>query len=281
MKRTNLVQLIALFLLVAGMGHTVQAQVSHTLTIREGQVYLDGKRLSTEALPPRLDLEGVSAQLTFTGESVPVIELGGSLFAIENGALRLVEVEEERANDGVAVFFREQPAPPGWQRRSDGVGISAAGYPRVQAYEARTRAADNQQKMELIERARLQAEEAERVVEVMPRLEVQSYLSDIQAQNQVLYQRLVREWQLEAQVQNRAMELRGFSKEEMQPHLAEMRTLLDAIFELKQENRRHEMVQLEKQLTELRQRLEKREAQREYLIERRLQELLGVDTTEW
>ena len=112
MKRTNLVQLIALFLLVAGMGHTVQAQVSHTLTIREGQVYLDGKRLSTEALPPTLDLEGVSAQLTFTGESVPVIELGGSLFAIENGALRLVEVEEERANDGVAVFFREQPAPP-------------------------------------------------------------------------------------------------------------------------------------------------------------------------
>lgn len=281
MKRMNLVQLIALFLLVAGMGHTVQAQVSHTLTIREGQVYLDGKRLSTEALPPTLDLEGVSAQLTFTGESVPVIELGGSLFAIENGALRLVEVEEERANDGVAVFFREQPAPPVWQRRSDGVGISAAGYPRVQAYEARTRAADNQQKMELIERARLQAEEAERVVEVMPRLEVQSYLSDIQAQNQVLYQRLVREWQLEAQVQNRAMELRGFSKEEMQPHLAEMRTLLDAIFELKQENRRHEMAQLEKQLTELRQRLEKREAQREYLIERRLQELLGVDTTEW
>lgn len=281
MKRTNLVQLIALFLLVAGMGHTVQAQVSHTLTVREGQVYLDGKRLSTEALPPTLDLEGVSAQLTFTGESVPVIELGGSLFAIENGALRLVEVEEERANDGVAVFFREQPAPPVWERRHDGVGISAAGFPRVQAYEARTRAADNQQKMELIERARLQAEEAERVVEVMPRLEMQSYLSDIQAQNQVLYQRLVREWQLEAQVQNRALELRGLSKEEMQPHLAEMRTLLDAIFELKQENRRHEMVQLEKQLTELRQRLEKREAQREYLIERRLQELLGVDTTEW
>lgn len=283
MIRTLCVQLVAVLLLLIGMGHTVQAQISYTLTIREGQVYLDGKQLSTDDLPASLDIEGVSAQLTFVGETVPVIEIGGSFFAIENGALRLIDADEESGDEGVTVFFREEPAPvaPALSLREHNMGVSAIGVGPAQAYQARARAADERRVTELIQGARLQADEAQRVVQVMPRLEVKSYLSDIQQQNQVLYQRLVQEWQLEAEVQNRAFQLQGRSKEEIEPHLEDLRTLLDAIFEMKQENRRYEIEQFEQQLAELRQRLEKRESMRNFLIERRLQELLGVEIANW
>ncbi len=55
----------------------------------------------------------------------------------------------------------------------------------------------------------------------------------------------------------------------------DLRLQLDEIFELKQRNRREEIAQLEQQLGELREQLAQREANREAIISRRLESLVG------
>ncbi len=55
---------------------------------------------------------------------------------------------------------------------------------------------------------------------------------------------------------------------------AELRSALEKIFQLKQENRRVEIEQLSLRLTELKERLKERESLRDEIVENRIRELL-------
>lgn len=226
-------------LLLAFIALPVLGQSTRTLEIRNEQVIVNGRVVPADELPPSLDLHGVTAQFSFTGTSVPVVELNGLLYAIDQGTLHEVN-RPAPDTGGISVFFRDD--------------VSAA----ARARSARTGAAQPAQQA---------AQE-----------EMRQYLQAVQAQNQDLYDRLVREWRLEREVQALASEIRSLPEAEVRQHVDQLRHRLDEIFELKQHNRRREIEQLERQLDALRERVQRRETLRQQLIEQRLRDLTGYGT---
>lgn len=108
--RTRLAPLLGVLLLWGVLAPMAPAQQTRTLTIRDGTIYVDGQKLSTDQVPSDLDLNGVTAQYQFVGIQRPVIELNGRLFAIRNG---LKKVSEEEVNGKKSsVILQEISARP-------------------------------------------------------------------------------------------------------------------------------------------------------------------------
>jgi hypothetical protein len=210
----------------------VDAQQTRTLTIRDGTIYVDDQRLSSDQVPSDLDLEGITAQYQFVGIQRPVIELKGRLFAVNDG---LTPVSEEEVNgQKSSVILQEISARP-----SD-----ARSQPEA--------AADPQRQ----------------------------YLSEMQKANRQLYERLVRERTMEKEAQDLARVVRMLpdDSDERRAKVDSLRALLNNIFDLKQENRRREIERLQRQIQEVQQSLQERRQMRDRMIERRLNQLLGVET---
>lgn len=92
---------LVLGLLLWGLlGPMASAQQTHTLNIRDGTVYVDGRPLSADQLPDSLNLEGVRANYRFVGVDRPVVELRGRLFVVDEGLEPITEeeVREQRAS---------------------------------------------------------------------------------------------------------------------------------------------------------------------------------------
>lgn len=92
---------VATALLLVGLlwglnGPVASAQPSHTLHIRDGTVYVDGRPLADDQLPDDLDLRGVQARYRFLGIQRPVLELDGRLFAVKADGLTPTTEEEVR-----------------------------------------------------------------------------------------------------------------------------------------------------------------------------------------
>jgi hypothetical protein len=231
--------LICAFLL-ALIGMPVLAQPTHTLDIRDERVLVNGRLVPADELPPTLDVHGVTAQFSFTGSSVPVVELNGRLYAIADGTLREVE-RPASESDGISVFFRDDLQS----------SVAPARSPRPVASRPSRQAAQQ---------------------------EMRQYLDAVRTQNRELYERLVREWRLEREVQALAAEIQSLPEREARQHVAQLRDRLEEIFELKQTNRRREIQQLEQQLDALRERVQRREELRQQLIDQRLYDLTGYGT---
>jgi hypothetical protein len=128
----------------------------------------------------------------------------------------------------------------------------------------------------MADRLREEAEQTAIMVRAFPRVEVQTYLQGIQNRDRSLYDQLMREQRLELASGELARRIFSTTDPESRVSLTEnLRRQLDEIFELKQENRRDEIAQLELQLQELREQLAAREANREAIIGRRLEALLA------
>lgn len=85
-------------------------QQTHTLSIRNGTIYVDGNELSSNQIPSDVNLEGITAQYQFVGIQQPVIELNGRLFAVKNG---LTPVSEDEVNGKKSsVILQEIDAEP-------------------------------------------------------------------------------------------------------------------------------------------------------------------------
>ncbi len=208
------------------------AQQTHTLTIRDGTVFVDGQELSTDQIPSELDLQGMRAQYQFVGIQRPVIELNGRLFAVENG---LTPVSEEEVNGKESsVILQEISARP--TARSE----SSSGGRDLQA----------------------------------------QYLNEVQKANRELYKQLVRERTMEKQAQDLARVIRMLPEdsEERRGKADTLRTLLNDIFDLKQENRRREIERLQREIQELQRSLQERRKMRDRMIDHRLNQLLGSTT---
>lgn len=215
------------------------AQQSRTLTIRDGTVYVDGQELPADQVPSTLNLEGVTAQYRFVGIQRPVIELGGRLYAVDEG---LTPVSEEEVNaEKSSVILQEIDARPAVARASDGEARSVTPRSLEQAREAQ-----------------------------------QQYLSEVQKANRELYERLVRERTMEQQAQDLARVARLLPEDSDERRAKEdsLRALLNNIFDLKQENRRREIERLQREIQKLQQSLQKRREMREAMIDHRLDQLL-------
>ena len=112
-------------LLLGPLGPTASAQQTHTLNIRDGTVYVDGRPLSEDQLPDSLSLQGVRANYRFVGVQRPVVELKGRLFVVEDG-LRPTTEEEVREQRASVVLGNKTV-----QASSSRDGAAAAGRSRA------------------------------------------------------------------------------------------------------------------------------------------------------
>ncbi|GIV62003.1 MAG: hypothetical protein KatS3mg044_0869 [Rhodothermaceae bacterium] len=250
------------WLLLALVGRVVpaRAQQTHTVVIQDGRVQIDGKVLERARLPEGLDLDGVQAHLTFSGPGRPLLEINGALYEVSPEGM--VRVGDAGGNGRVSVFFRSFEPVPGDSLLIVGPrGRQAVGDPLARE--------------QVLRRARIEADEA-RVEADEARVEMQRYLEDLRNQNTRLFERLVRERQMEMETRALAARIQQMPEgRERDALIEQLRTRLDEIFELKQQNRHQEIAQLEIQLETLRREMQERERLRERIVEQRLRELLG------
>ena len=104
------------------------------------------------------------------------------------------------------------------------------------------------------------------------------YLNEVQKANRKLYKRLVRERSMEQQAQDvaRVIQLLPEGSDERRAKVDTLRSLLNEIFELKQENRRREIERLQREIQKVQRSLQKRKRMREAMIDHRLSQLINA-----
>lgn len=106
----------------------------------------------------------------------------------------------------------------------------------------------------------------------------QQYLRDMRQSSRALYKRLRQEQRMEGQVHDLARVIRMLPEGPTRRAKTDtLRTLLEELFELKQQNHRREMERLQRKIQELQRRLQKRRQMRDAMIDHRLRELIGTE----
>lgn len=106
----------------------------------------------------------------------------------------------------------------------------------------------------------------------------QAYLQTLSERDRALYERLLRERDMEMEIRRLAFVFRRTEGEDERQRLrARLHNLIDEAFELKLENRREEIRQVEELLQEMRRQLQVREDQRDEIVRQRLRDLTGTD----
>jgi hypothetical protein len=301
---------IAAFCLVTAV-QPAEGQTFRTLTISNGEVVVDGDTLSRQNMPSTLALGAVEGHFTFSGRFRPVLELDGFFYTLDDGRPALVEANLRDAGH-VGVYLRtpRTSTPSGRELNVmlhaafDGPPLAAplAGVQQVDMPEVvviRRHAAELQRQARVFQelsetlRPRLerhyidqidqnaiqlfqQAEQTAAVAEELPKMEVRAYLRSVERENRGLYDQLLRERGMELEA-NALAEVVAYAAEgpERDEQVRALHLKLREIFELKQENRRREIIQLEQRLDELRDRLQEREQLREAIIEQRIRTLVN------
>ncbi len=290
----------ALLVVILLGGASVSYAQTYTLTIRDGEVYVNGRLLPRDQIPASLDAESYDANLTFPSST---FEFNGNYYKIENN--KLIDLSPADARDRTTVVFRSGAPAENEALREDREAEMEAGSGQVYRREVYSVDSSNpnmvmqqyvielthnarqlnemsdefpqrQEARDLIQQVQYQAEQAAQLAQELPYLEMQNYFSAARAEDELLYQRLVSELELERETRRIAEEVRRLPKgEERDFKINELRELLGSILALKQENRQLEIDQLEKQLAILKQRFAEREAKKDRMIERRIKELVG------
>lgn len=275
----------------------VSAQGRHVVTIENGHVYIDSRRVPRSELPASLRSTRFSANFNFSGDAL--IELNGTVYQLLEG--KLVEADDELAREGhLMVFFRDPDNQDDYVRvlrratpfpnfyttkESDGVyNVVMKDYYEAMSEQARAfeklqvtiTDATDLNRVKIAGELRIQAENAARIAGAFPKIEFESYLEGIHERDTHLYTQLLREREMERETHRLAMEALSTTDDEQRGLVVDkLRNRLVEIFELKQENRRKEIEQLSKRLEELRSRLDERAELKKRIIDSRLKELLG------
>ena len=224
-----------------GLGGTATAQQTRTLDIRDGTVYVDGRAVAGDRLPPGLNLDGINAHYQFVGIQQPVVELSGQLVAIADSGLALVSDADVRSTNAAVVMQG---------------GTARAGSPQP---DAGGDAVGSEVSAEMSAR--------------------QQYLRDVQQSSRKLYERLQRERRMEEEAQDLARVVRMLPEGEARGAKTDtLRAMLNRIFEIKQENHRREIERLQRKIQELQRRLQERSKMRQPMIDHRLQQLIGASS---
>lgn len=280
-----------LTLVIVLAGTPVQAQ-SNSIRIENGVVYVNGNRQAPERLPASLEFEGLTASLSFSGDTH--FRLGENAYRIVEGRL----VETEPSEDDFVIFLGRGDGLL-WARDATGArgffpapehgafkahvadGSVFTLKPFGQYYEVLDaqlqelhRVAD-QENAAIGLRLKQEAQETARIVRAFPQVELQSYLLELQNRNEPLYDGILKEHLMDMETQRLASRILATQNRRQQAELRdELHDRLEEIFELKQANRRAEIDQLDARLRELRSQVDARQRNREEIIERRIQELL-------
>jgi hypothetical protein len=290
-KLPILVTLLGMLLLAPG---SALAQATQTVSIEDGSVFVNGKKVASQNLPTSLQSIDPKTTLKFWSDDHALLEIKGKLFTVKNGTL--VEVNKDGLQEGkIAVYFSADGESVPMHLFDQNKGNSVYSIRRIEggkpmdSYVANLheRAAEiisighkidaiqAPETAELALELKLGAENVARIAESFPRIQFESYLEDIQDNDRVLYRELMREQEMELETHRLAMQIREAKSRSDQERVAkQLREALDEIFQLKQENRKTEIKQLSAKLEDMQKRLKERESLRSEIVENRLRELL-------
>jgi hypothetical protein len=219
---------------------------AHTLEIREGGLWLDGRALPPEAVPDELDLTGLAMAVQFSGPVTPVVEVDGVAYVLEGE--RLVRFEESSRAGGQIYFLGAPVSVPAAEEETAMEGFAPA--------RAEGPTPDDDARLR-------RAGEA-------------AYLAELSASDRALYDKIRREAELEEASLRLAAQIRATTDPAERARLtAQLRASLEGAFDLKQEIRAAEIERAEAQVAELRRMLRVRADRKGQIIERRLRELVA------
>lgn len=109
------------------------------------------------------------------------------------------------------------------------------------------------------------------------------YLEDLKEKDPERYERVFQEKKLEREAWNLSRQYRQTEDDKEKARLKEeLKSLLDQVFDFRQMNRQEEIEKLEKRLAELKENNQKRLANKDEIIQRRLKQMLGDEKgMEW
>ena len=302
--RTTLYTLLVLFLIGTTSAHArvVQqtidmVQVAQKISIEDGQVFVIGKRVDASKLPAGLQQLGKDVNMSFWTKDEALLEINGQTFVFEEGLFREADPQEKNERNVMVVFSSEKDGPNVrlYEAPHRNVRYTVATPEGVPARAMDTYVAQLRKQAEefnkltfelkevvpegndLARQLVVEAENAARIANILPRVEYEAYLGSLQQENMQLYEELQRERDMEMRTHRLAHAARSAESEaERNEHMEELRSVLTEIFELKQANRRKEIKQLEQQLTQLNERLAERESLKKDIIESRLADLMNL-----
>ena len=286
--------LLVLLLLPAA---SVRAQTM-VLEINDGTVTVNDRVFAKNDLPDDLDVEGVELRISIFDQSSINVEINGSFYSVTEKVIEPIDKPRE-----VQVRIRNDSANDdgNWTYEITGGHIhtlSHGGHPDIGEMSiAIVGPAMDEMRMRIAEeldewtsaldlanvtfrRVQDDASSAGSAkVVVVPHLqrmaEVMNYFSQMQAADHELYEEVQTEWDLEVEIVELAARIRRLQTgDERRRMERELRERLEEVFDMKQENRRREIEQLQLELQRLRERMMERNAVRERLIDARLKDLL-------
>lgn len=283
-----MVRVLFAFILCSFLTLDAAAQASR-VQIGDGRVVVDGRAVDPASLPHSFDATGIKADILLQPETRAFLAIDGRMFAVDAEGIHEVSLTEA----GQLPEPGRQARPPVVRVASDRGDANNIDFIMERADVLHQRArelqqltlelqqtrAQSSQLFEMIESIQRSAAETEEVARTLPHIHTQRYMREMQEHNAELYERLVREQVLERETLELSQRIRDTADAGDREALTErLRGRLDEIFEMKQENRRQEIAELERRLASLQRRLEKRERHRDYIIQRRLNELIGGET---
>jgi len=228
---------------------TTSAQEVH-LVLENQKLTVNGEEVSLNSLPEGLDLQGVNLDFYYRGSGDvrwPTLSIGGLQYEVSDQGVELV------------VF------PP--------TAIAAQAIEEIFINEDADFGQDPTWMSEVMEQVELFSRDLEAG---FPLHQALDYFGQVSASDLGLYRQLADELVAEQQVKAMALMIREMPTGEARDLKEKaLRQELEALFELKQENRRREIQKIEDRLQKLRKDVEEREALRGRMIERRMQYLLN------
>ena len=258
-----------------------------SLQIEDGAVFIDGRQVYPDQLPEGFPPEGTTVEYVFlpgSDEDLRIHVRGGAQYALQGDTLKMIpDIPGFPRNFDPPVLL----IPPD---SSDAVEALFAQKTEALLKQAK-RLMDLQQRLtdgkaseleQMAEEMALHAMEAARTASEFPHIQTRRYLMDIQDTDKALFDRLMRERRMEREASRMARKFAAMEEgEARRDSVGVLQERLDGIFELKQENRRREVEQIEEKLQELRKAIVERERFRSQIVDRRLKELLGDGTLDW
>ena len=264
---------------------TVDAQRVTYFEIRDGSFILNGKTMTAKQLPETIDGSGLNATFSFFGDSHPVIEIKGRFFVLEEGSIRDAKPEDLERGD-VNLFLTDSEVRSNMIREAYRVQVDALheNARKLEKYTSSEPIQKDGEMARLISEAQRSTELAASMAEQLPQAEMQRYWEDLRFRDGELYAKVNHELKMEIQAREMAAKIRNMpdtNDPERQALIDELRSTIEEIYVLKQANRKREIVELQTQLLGLEKNMRDREKYKTEIIERRLQDLLGEDTSRW
>ena len=300
MKKTVYTMGLLMVILMAAAA-TGRAQTID-LRLEEGNVIINDRVMPSSALPDGLVLEGIKFRMSLAGQDEVIIEIDGRPYVVSESSIESttgshepsVRIRPNSGNWSYEVVGLERRALRGWNEmeRIMGAALNSnvrlqsfvwdidalSPYIRVESLDSLSRdklfieADSTLRRITLQTHGRTANETYNFLAEI---LRGADYFSQLQALDEELYSEVRAELDLEAESLALVARIKSVQQEAERNAMAEeLRKQLEVIFEMKQDNRRREIEQLESELERLKERVKRRRAARDRLIQQRMNELL-------